>query len=45
MRPPGDEYWDVVVFVIVVVGLAVMFTFTGKFLDERREQQRTGLYK
>jgi len=32
----GNEYWDLLVFVIVIIGMALMFVFTGKKIDELR---------
>jgi hypothetical protein len=36
MRPDDEEYWDLVVFFILIVGLAMLFVYTGKFMDDLR---------
>lgn len=34
---PEEEFWDLVVFVIVILGLATIFAFAGQKIDEFRQ--------
>jgi hypothetical protein len=37
---PGDEndLWDLVAFVIIILGLATVFAFAGQKIDEIRQE-------
>ncbi len=36
----GQEFWDLLLFVIVILGLAIMFAHAGNQLDKIRQEHR-----